>query len=240
VKPSRAAVKRIRARLAEEMRLLRGANASAVMATLNPIIKGWACYYRTVVSSRVFNSLDAYVWRLTYRWALRSHRNKPTGWVVERHYGAFNTARKDRWVFGDRESGAYLIKFSRIPIVRHQAVKAGASPDDPGLAEYWTDRRRRRRPPPLDQPTLRLLKAQGGRCPQCGDHLLHADREPQNPDEWGLWFAAVRKALRKQALILQDGNQGDRRREHLLHAYCQRRAATTAQARPAHANPASP
>ena len=166
------------------MRLLPGASASAVMATLNPIIKGWACYYRTVVSSRIYNSPDAYVWRLTYRWALRSHRNKPTGWVMERHYGAFNTARKDRWVFGDRESGAYLIKFSWIPIVRHQAVKARASPDDPGLTEYWTDRRRRHRPPPLDQP-LRLLKAQGGRCPQRGDYFLHAEREPQNPDERG-------------------------------------------------------
>jgi RNA-directed DNA polymerase len=56
------------------MRVLRGANSSAVLAKFNPIIKGWACYYRTVVSSRVFNALDAYVWKLTYRWALHQRR----------------------------------------------------------------------------------------------------------------------------------------------------------------------
>jgi len=39
-KPSRKAVARLRARLAAEMRVLRGSNALAVIARLNPIIKG--------------------------------------------------------------------------------------------------------------------------------------------------------------------------------------------------------
>lgn len=224
IKPSRAAVKRIRKRLADEMRILRGANSAAVTAQLNPIIKGWACYYRTVVSSRMFNALDAYMWKLTYRWALRSHRNKPKRWVVDRYYGAWNKSRRDRWVFGDRDSGAYLIKFSWIPIVRHQAVKGAASPDDPGLAEYWANRRRKRKPPPLDAPTLRLLKAQKGRCPECGGHLLYADQEPQTPEEWEKWFAATRKALRKRAIILREHGKANRPQIHLLHAYCHRRS----------------
>lgn len=40
-KPSKAAVRRIRERLAAEMRALRGSNAAAVVARLNPIIRGW-------------------------------------------------------------------------------------------------------------------------------------------------------------------------------------------------------
>jgi hypothetical protein len=40
------------------MRTLRGSNAAAVIATLNPIIKGWAAYHRGVVSSKVFHCLD--------------------------------------------------------------------------------------------------------------------------------------------------------------------------------------
>jgi RNA-directed DNA polymerase len=240
IKPSHAAVKRIRKRLANEMRTLRGANASAVNARLNPIIRGWACYYRTVVSAKVFNALDTYVWKLTYRWALRGHRNKPKTWVVDRYYGAFNTARTDRWVFGDRDSGAYLIKFSWIPIVRHQMVKATASPDDPALTDYWRQRRRRRKPPPMDQPTLRLLKEQDGRCPLCGDYLLHADHEPQSPEEWEQWFIAIRKALRRQAITLH-GDGRDDQHHHLLHTDChQRHQAETAPAQHASAPPASP
>ena len=239
IKPSKAAIKRIRKRLADEMRTLQGANAAAVIARLNPIIRGWACYYRTVVSARVFNALDHYVWTLTYRWALRSHRNKPKTWVVDRYYGTFNTARNDRWVFGDRDSGAYLIKFSWIPIVRHQMVKATASPDDPSLTEYWTKRRRRRKPPPLDQPTLRLLKAQEGRCPRCGDYLLHADHEPQSPEEWEQWFTVIHKALRRQAVTLHGGTNGDR--HHLVHNHCLRRhQAEKAPVQHASAPPASP
>jgi RNA-directed DNA polymerase len=239
-KPSHAAVKRIRKRLAKEMRTLRGANASAVIARLNPIIRGWACYYRTGVSAKVFNALDNYMWTLTYRWALRGHRNKPKTWVVDRYYGAFNTTRTDRWVFGDRDSGAYLIKFSWIPIVRHQMVKATASPDDPALTDYWSHRRRRRKPPPMDQPTLRLLKAQDGRCPLCGDYLLHADHEPQSPEEWEQWFIATRKALRRQAITLHGDDRDDQHR-HLVHTDChQRHQAETASAQHASAPPASP
>ena len=69
IKPSKAAVKRIRARLTAEMRALRGHNAQTVLIRLNPIIRGWSAYYRHVVSSEVFNALDYHVWKLTYKWA---------------------------------------------------------------------------------------------------------------------------------------------------------------------------
>src|SRR5215813_9425118 len=60
IKPSKAAVRRLRERLAAEMRILRGGNAVAVIAALNPVIRGWAAYYRTVVSTRTFSALDDY------------------------------------------------------------------------------------------------------------------------------------------------------------------------------------
>jgi RNA-directed DNA polymerase len=46
IKPSRDAVKRIRKRLADEIRSQRGSNAMALIAKLNPIIRGWTAYYR--------------------------------------------------------------------------------------------------------------------------------------------------------------------------------------------------
>ena len=76
------------------MRALRGANASAVIATLNPIIRGWAAYYRTVVSSEMFTALDDYLWRLTYKWADVRHPNKPKHWIIRRYFGKFNRSRQ--------------------------------------------------------------------------------------------------------------------------------------------------
>ena len=117
---------------------MRGSNARAVIARLNPIIRGWAAYYRGVVSSKVFSALDNYMWQLTCRWARRSHPNKPKKWIARRYFGRFNKFRNDRWVFGDprrvvddRGDIAYLVKFSWTPIVRHQLVTGGASPRRP-------------------------------------------------------------------------------------------------------------
>ena len=127
IKPSKAAIQRHRKRLVAEMSALHGSNAEAVIMRLNPIIRGWSAYYRSVVSSRVFAKLDNYLWTLTYKWAKRSHPNKSRHWVVNRYFGPFNRSRQDRWVFGVRDSGAYLLRFTWTNIVRHQMVLGTAS-----------------------------------------------------------------------------------------------------------------
>jgi RNA-directed DNA polymerase len=76
IKPSKAALRRIRERLRTEIRSLRGSKAAAVISRLNPIIRGWAAYYRSVVSSEEFNDLDYYLWKLTYKWAKHTHPNR--------------------------------------------------------------------------------------------------------------------------------------------------------------------
>jgi RNA-directed DNA polymerase len=223
IKPSKAATRRFRSRLATEMRMLRGSNVEAVLARLVPITRGWAAYYRTVVSSKLFHALDDYLWKLTYKWATHSHPNKPRHWTVNRYYGKFNKFRNDRWVFGDRDSGAYLPKFSWTGIVRHVMIQGGASPDDPALADYWAQRRRKVKPP-LDGYTLRLLTRQDARCPLCGEPLLSPDQPPQSPHEWERWWLGVtRKAIVADYLI-HHGRPGPADGDHtrLVHASCHR------------------
>jgi RNA-directed DNA polymerase len=224
IKPSKAAVKRIRERLSAEMTALRGSNAQAVLIRLNPIIRGWSAYYRHCVSARVFNELDNHVWKLTYKWATWTHPHKGKRWVTSRYFGAYNPARRDRWVFGDRDSGAYLHKFAWTKITRHTLVKGWAAPDDPALASYWAARRRRGRPP-LAPPWLRMLQRQDGRCPPCGGLLLHADKEPQHPDEWEQWARAVPRAITSQAIApdTEPGNNGRPAALRLIHTGCRRR-----------------
>jgi len=241
IKPSTAALRRIRTRLAAEVKALRGANADAVISTLNPIIRGWSAYYRTAVSSRAFAQLDNYMWKLTYKWAKHSHPNKPRNWVADRYYGAFNTSRHDRWVFGARESGFYLRKFAWTKIVRHRMVPGTASTDDPDLATFWAGRRRRQKTP-LDRAGLRLLHAQHGRCPICEDLLLHADHEPQSPHDWEQWIKVTRAAIRKHAITAArvPGEPDDPVRFRLLHTHCHRRLTTDVAVDQHHTPPAIP
>ena len=246
IKPSRAAVRRLRSRLAAEMRALRGSNAAAVLAALNPVIRGWAAYYRGVVSSKIFGELDDYVWKLTWRWAKRTHSGKPKRWVAHRYFGRFDKFRNDRWVFGNRagadERGSvpHLVKFSWTPIVRHQMVTGTASPDDPDLADYWATRRQRVKPP-LDRYNLRLLTRQGGRCPICRDHLLSPDQPPQSPREWERWWQSVaRRAIAADYLVYQDGHgTPDGNRTRLIHTSCGRELQARQRRMPA-PQPATP
>lgn len=213
IKPSPVAVKRYRQRLRAEVYALRGANAAQVLQRMNPIIRGWTAYYQTGVSSRIFSALDRYLWRLLYKWAKHTHPGKAKRWIVQQHFGRFHPHRQDRWVFGDRDSGAFLVKHAWTPIVRHRVVKSTASPDDPALADYWANRRRRGPGLPLDARRLRLLQRQGGTCPRCEQSLLADGPPPQSPEDWERWVRAQARAL-----VVDDPHR--RGAARLVHARC--------------------
>jgi uncharacterized protein (TIGR00106 family) len=110
-----------------------------------------------------------------------------------------------------------------------QAVEAVAA-IAPRVSMVLRAQRRRKHRPPLDRSTLHLLRRQNGRCPLCGDLLLHADREPQSPQEWEQWHRTTRKAITRH--IVTRGRDGPPDGTRLIHAHCQRRA-TGARREPA-------
>jgi RNA-directed DNA polymerase len=231
IKPSKAAVRKHRRRLADEMRRLRGSNAGTVIATLGPIIRGWTAYHRCMVASEVFGSLSSYMWKLTWKWAKHSHPNKPRRWVTARYFGTFNPLRDDKWVFGDKDAGAYLVKHSWTGIRRHVMVKGTASPDDPGLAGYWRYRRDKHGPP-LDSVTLNLLARQGYRCPLCGSRVLEPGHLPASPEAWQDWWLSITRREYQQP-----GYSGTT--TALAHASCQRTETLRRRRNPA-LQPATP
>ena len=218
-KPSKDALAKIRRRLRQELRDLRGATTEAVIRRLNPIIRGQASYYRIGVSKKACAALDHHLWRHTYIWARHRHRNKGRKWVTARYFGTFNKARNDTWVFGDRTSGAYLHKYAWTKIVRHVVVTGRASPDDPALAQYWADRRRKQPAPQLADSWHKALRAQAGTCPLCGNQLLDASR-PDSASQAETWYAALRVTLTFQASTARNGSRTTNR---LVHTRCDRR-----------------
>ena len=215
IKPSQAAIRRIRERLRTELRSLRGSNAQAVLKRLNPIIRGWAAYYRTQVAAETFGKLDSYLWRLTWKWATISHPNKPAHWVFAQYFGKFNKVRRDRWVFGSRVSGSYMHRFAWTNIVRHQIVKHRASPDDPELADYWAWRRRKA-PLPINRTALWLHREQDGRCAICKSNLVAVEDRPQTPREWETWLATTRKTID----VAWEPDRTDKAEPRLIHLGC--------------------
>lgn len=229
ITPSKDAVKRIRNRLRMEMQALLGQSVVVVLRRLASIVRGWSAYYRTVVSSRTFSTLDSYVWTLTYKWAKRTHPKKSKHWIVNRYFGRLNRSRNNHWVFGDHATGAHLPKFAWTSIRRHQLVKGKSSPDDPSLRDYWSQRRRTRTPPPMDKVSLALAHHQKGTCPLCGEALIvGAEYEPDNPRAWIEWFDAMRKRLHKHHFVYRrNGGSDESKNLRLVHSECHRQYHST-------------
>ena len=142
--------------------------------------------------------------------------------------------RRDRWVFGDRDSGAYLVKFAWTNIVRHPMVKGNASPDDPALADYWANRREGK--PPMDQLTLRLLDT--GR-PMPSMRGLASPRQPPTANP-SLGAVVRQQGVRKQSPSYRNatGIGREQRTPRLVHASCYRgRRCRHRQGQPARPRP---
>ncbi|MEV0227820.1 group II intron reverse transcriptase/maturase, partial [Streptomyces sp. NPDC050704] len=150
IKPSAASVARAKEKVREIVRSSGADSTETMLLRLNPLIRGWSTYYRGVVSTGTFNSLDDYMFHRMWRWAKRRHVKKSSAWVKARYFGRLNPQRADKWVFGDKDTGRYLHKFSWTRIKRHIPVKGGASRDDPSLEDYWAERTRKRRHPEAD------------------------------------------------------------------------------------------
>jgi RNA-directed DNA polymerase len=193
------------------MRSLRGTNVVDVLQQLIAVIRGWAALLQDGGVQRDVlgvGPIPAETHLQVDQTGATRRKTNPTQ-IVNRYFARFNRSRNDRLVFGDRDSDAYLVKHSWTGIVRHQMVKAGSSPDDPALAEYWANRRRRAPSPPIDNLSLRLLQAQRGLCPLCGEFLLAAEHLPQSPQEWEQRVRATGKALTKRPVARQERGSPD-------------------------------
>lgn len=174
VKPSHKSIKSIKTRLKQEWLKLSGKPVKEIVMRLNPIIRGWANYFRTGVASRTFGHLENWMFKRQQRYAHKRHPNRWPRWWYQKYWGRLNLDRQDNWVFGDKDSGSHLVKFSWFSIERHVMVKGRASPDDPSLKEYW-ERRSKMKVKDLAPSRQKLAKRQKFKCPSCGESLLNGE-----------------------------------------------------------------
>jgi RNA-directed DNA polymerase len=174
IRPSRKSVQRVKERLREVWRRHRGAPVAAVVAALNPIIRGWSNYFRAQCASKTFAKLEKWMYDREVRYARRRHPNKPRFWMARKYWGVPVPGRKDRWVFGDKSSGAYRLRFSWFRQRHHVPVRGAASPDDARLKDYW-EGRRQCYASDLSRLDQKLAPRQDWTCPICGDALLNGE-----------------------------------------------------------------
>ncbi len=172
IKPSKEAIKRHVEKIGRIIDAHKSAPQAALIGKLNPIIKGWANYYSTVVSKDTFSKVDFIIYQQLLAWAKYSHNGTPIKEIVRK---CWQTVGKDHWVFATKESDKIttrLLKHANTPIVRHIKVKGEASPYDGNLV-YWSTRRRKH--PECPEKIAELLRKQKGKCNWCELHFREDD-----------------------------------------------------------------
>ena len=86
IKPSEEAIKQHVRELGRIVREHQDAPQAALIEHLNPVIKGWANYYRTVVAKENYAHCDHWLYCKLRYWARRRHPNKTTRWVSRKYW----------------------------------------------------------------------------------------------------------------------------------------------------------
>lgn len=194
IKPSRANCKEHQRKLGDVVRASRAAPQVRLIATLNPIIRGWSNYYSAVVSAAEFDRQDSLLFLKLRRWAGRHHGQKQR-WRWRQYW-------RKGWRFQAKvgENTFTLRRHRDTAIRRHVKVAGTRSPYDGGLV-YWSTRLGRH--PELAPQVARLLKRQQGRCALCG-----------------LLFTAEDVLERDHIIPKSQGGSSWDENQQLLHRHC--------------------
>jgi RNA-directed DNA polymerase len=181
IKPQKEKVLTFCKKIGQNLSNMKASTQEEVVNKLNPLLRGFANYYRGVVSRGTFNYINHRVWQYLWRWALRRHPNKSKKWVKNRYFKRYKGID---WTFMCQGTGRKgkdktysLYDISKTPIVRHVKVKGLASPDDPTLREYWHNRsiKNGKNHWAKGSKYEQLAKFQNWKRPVCGDNLFNGE-----------------------------------------------------------------
>ena len=168
IKPSKKKILAHHEAIKEAIKAYKKAPQAALIARLNPIIRGWCNYYRTVTSKETFSSEDNILWNRLRAWTVSRKKKKTPLTKALKKY--FSHGKHGIWTF--QTKGMSLYYHAETEIKRHTLVKPEASPLD-GNWTYWSKRRGTYTGTPTR--VAKLLKKQKGICPQCKQHFTPED-----------------------------------------------------------------
>ena len=163
IKPSKEKVKEHYRKLAKIVDNHKAAPQHALITKLNPVIRGWCNYYRTVCSKETYSKMNHLLFYKLLKWGYRRHSNKSKTWSNNKYW---HTIGMNNWRFSCNigEINYVLPMHSETKIIRHTKVKGDASPYD-GNFIYWASRMGKH--PEVKGSVARLLKKQKGKCNYC-------------------------------------------------------------------------
>ncbi len=86
IKPSKEKVKEHYRKLANIVDNLKAAPQHALISKLNPVIRGWYNYYRTVCSKETYSKMNQLLFYKLIKWGYQRHSNKSKTWSNNKYW----------------------------------------------------------------------------------------------------------------------------------------------------------
>ena len=144
IKPSKKNIKTFLGKIRGIIKSNKMAKTEDLIQLLNPKIRGWANYYRHVVSKKTFAYVDHCIFQTLLRWIKRRHPNKNVKWRLGKY---FRSQDFKRWIFfakvQDKKGNVGMLdlfKATQVPIKRHVKIKGYATPYDSAFKNYFEQR----------------------------------------------------------------------------------------------------
>ena len=143
IKPSKESMIKARAKISEIFKITKGHNVEELIDNLNPVINGIGEFWKPMVSSKAFSTMDYYIWIKTWKFLRHLHNNKSYDWIVNKYFPKPGKSDKhqDKWILTDPNTGKQLNKMSWIKIKRHTLIKHNYSPLDKSKSDYFYKRK---------------------------------------------------------------------------------------------------
>lgn len=148
------------------------AKQNSIILLLNPKMRGWAMYYRHVVSSKTFKYIYHEMWHKLFRWAKRRHPSKSNTWIMRKYFAG--KIENIKSVFTCHETGTYIMPITTIKIKRFTLVDTHTRVYDktPQVIEYWKEREYTNAYKQITSVKMRnLYKRQKGLCIFCKEQI---------------------------------------------------------------------
>ena len=144
ITPAKSKVKILRQKISLMIKSALGLSQEALLRKLNPLLRGWANYYRNGAAKRTFSKLDYHVHRRISRWITRRHPNRSQAWKRHKYFSADGEKGAFSVRVTTKKGESHVLKLYRIAstaIERHIKVRGLANPYDPKDTEYFEKRR---------------------------------------------------------------------------------------------------
>ncbi|WP_203368691.1 group II intron reverse transcriptase/maturase [Cysteiniphilum marinum] len=137
IKPSKESVKNLLHSIRYKLKIGLHTSQEGIVNSLNPRIRGWSYYFRSVVSKETFSYVDGIICKKLIKWCKKKHPTKSYKWIKNKY---FKTIGFRSWIFSPKSSDLQIMLAAKVPIKRHRLIMHNANIYDLNYDNYFKER----------------------------------------------------------------------------------------------------